>query len=726
MNWKKTVCLLITLCLLFSVLLPPVSAAAATVSDTEKVYFYNMAGNGAGDGDLMIVQSAGHFGLIDTGHRYADTIEDADGTVYTAESSRNLSCQVPYKSGRDAAQYMIDALGITHLDFIIGTHAHSDHIGGVPEIAALTFTDENGEERHLVDENTVYLYKQYQHINDVQDDYAITNRRVVDEKGTVSTVSWHNQAYAYQAVHAMEEQGCAVAELSGGNHISDNNQIMADYSGVVDAINSVDGLSEARYYRGIVNNYYDDFVIFHMGRLSIRLYNLFLTDTELDDNVNSLVTVVTDGSTKVVCLADINVENRTEQKLAQEIYDDVGTADLVKAAHHGAVRGSNSRGMLEALEPKNMVVTRSKDNVVGSNGRGAFSAAMVYARSHYDTTFYELGASDFGLVAAFSKGKLHFYNMTETGSFTLAQKCISKLIPVNGWSHWTVELGDPDVEELCYLHDGVQIPHWYSEDNEIWYYIDEYSQRQYGWQQLNGSYYYLATDEFMGVPRGAMVTGWQFINASWYYFGSDGKLASGWTETEEGWYYFNTDNTYLKNGWKKLSGSWYYFNANGVLQTGWLKLGGKQYYLDEKGRMQTGWLRLNGDWYFFGANGAMATGWQQIGRQWYYFKGTGKMTTSWQQVGGKWYFFNGSGAMVTDWKKISDKWYYFNANGAMHTGWMQDGSWYYFTASGAMKTDWLLQNGKWYFFDGSGAMVVGTYTISGKQYTFNTSGVWTK
>lgn len=755
MQYKKSVSILIALCLLLTVLLPTVSALAdeqgSGFQNAERVYFYNMAGNNAGEGDFIIVESGGHFGLIDAGHRFADTIEDADGTVYTAESSRNLSSQIPYKNGRDAAQYMIDSLGITHLDFIIGTHAHSDHIGGVPEIAALTVNDEeDGEPQYLVDENTVYLYKSYQHINDVQDDDAIQNRKVIDAAGTVRTNSWHNQAYVYQAVNAMEKRGCAVAELSNDIHIQSGTQPTADYSGVVQAINSVEGLSGARYYRGAVNDYYDDFVIFYMGKLSIRLYNLFLTDTVTDDNVNSLVTVVTDGSTKVVSLADINVENRTEQKLAKAIYDDVGTADLVKAAHHGAVRGSNSRGMLEYLQPQNMVVTRSKDYVVGSNGRGSFSAAMVYARNHYNTKFYEVGASDFGVVAEFAKGKIQFYNLTGNGSNTMlasADSCLSQLIPVNGWSHWTVELGDPDTEELCYLRNGVQVAEWYTEDNVIWYYINEYSQYQYGWQYINGSYYYFATDEFMGVPRGAMVTGWQFINAVWYYFGDNGKLAKGWTETEEGWYYFNSDNTYLKNGWHKVSGSWYYFNANGVLQTGWLKLGSKQYYLDSTGKMQTGWLRQNGFWYYLETDGVMVTGWKKISGSWYYFRADGKMTTLWQKSGGKWYYFKTDGVMATGWIKDGNSWYYFKSDGAMQTGWLQDGNswyyfdasgamktewmksggkWYYFDASGAMKTGWLQLNGKWYYFEASGAMVTGTKTISGKQYTFNTSGVWTK
>lgn len=105
---------------------------ATTVIDLpqgNRVHFYNIAG-GAYNGDCIFVESDGHWGMIDTGHRYQDTIEDSDGMIYDAPRSRGLSSQTPYKYGKAAMEFMIKTFGITHLDFIIGTHAHSDHIGG--------------------------------------------------------------------------------------------------------------------------------------------------------------------------------------------------------------------------------------------------------------------------------------------------------------------------------------------------------------------------------------------------------------------------------------------------------------------------------------------------------------------------------------------------------------------------------------------------------------------
>ena len=672
-------------------------AFPATAAEEEKpdamadcIYFYNIGGNGAGSGDFILVSSQGRYGLIDTGHRKTDTIEDEDGTVYSCPQSRNLSCQISFKNGEDAMRYFTETLGITHLDFIIGTHAHSDHIGGVPEIAALTTTDENGDTFPLVDENTVYFYKNYHHINEVQDDLGTIRTRSEDyEDHTVTTGSWHNQAYAYHAVQAVEKQGGVTAELSHDVFVSNGVEPLADFSDVTAAVNAVSGLKDARYYRGKAANYYDDFLSFRMGNLTIRLYNLFCTETTLDDNVNSIVAAISDGNSKFVSLADINVENKTEQKLAKEIYEDIGTVDLLKVAHHGTVQGSNSREMLDYFRPKYAVATRSRDYAYGTNGRGSYSAAVMYAKKNFGTTFYEAGASEFALAASFTDEGFTFANLTGSGeaaALTSAQNCVATFIPVNGWSHWTVEWGSVTTEELYYFRGGEAIANWY-EENGYYYYIDANAQYCYGWQYIDGKTYYLAPVATSAYPRGAMYTGWNNIGSTYYYFNSDGTLADGWTQIGDNWFYFTDGSHYLTEKWFKSGGKWYYFDFLGNMVTGWQKIGGKWYYMGTDGAMCTGWQKADGSWYYLGTDGVMTTGWQKIGSSWYYLNASGVMQTGWVKSGGKWYYFAASGKMQTGWQKIDAKWYYFDKNGAMQTGKVK---------------------------------------IGGKEFTFTASGVWVK
>ena len=83
---------------------PPGSQAlAASGSEGQdlRVHFIDV-----GQGDSILVQSEGHFMLIDAGeNNQADTV----------------------------IRYLQQA-GVTELDYVIGTHPHSDHIGGLDKV----------------------------------------------------------------------------------------------------------------------------------------------------------------------------------------------------------------------------------------------------------------------------------------------------------------------------------------------------------------------------------------------------------------------------------------------------------------------------------------------------------------------------------------------------------------------------------------------------------------
>ena len=117
----------------------------AHAAGSDRIYYFNMDDNGL-EGSMMLVETNGHWGLVDAGHRYATTIQDRNGATY-ATNVNGLSSQVYCRNGRDVANYMINNLGIKHLDFIVGTHAHSDHVGGIPEVAAASFKDSAGRTR---------------------------------------------------------------------------------------------------------------------------------------------------------------------------------------------------------------------------------------------------------------------------------------------------------------------------------------------------------------------------------------------------------------------------------------------------------------------------------------------------------------------------------------------------------------------------------------------------
>lgn len=168
-----------------------------------------------------------------------------------------------------------------------------------------------------------------------------------------------------------------------------------------------------------------------------------------------------------------------------------------------------------------------------------------------------------------------------------------------------------------------------------------------------------------------------------------------------------------------------------VKKNGFVEEGGKTYYYIND-ILQLGWQKIDNVWYYFGSDGAMATKkWVAYKGAWYYFNADGTMATNkWVSYKNDWYYFGSDGAMVTSkWVSYKGNWYYFNADGVMVTNkWIAyKGDWYYFNADGVMVTSkWIQYKNDWYYFNASGIMVTGTQTIGGRQYTFNSSGVWVK
>ena len=95
-----------------------------------------------GRSDSILIEQNGKFGLIDASRRYtlATDVVESSGYGGTKKPNGSVKAVVNY----------LNHLGVTHLDFVLATHAHTDHIGGMPQIAY-----------HFVDKRTKFLYKKY-------------------------------------------------------------------------------------------------------------------------------------------------------------------------------------------------------------------------------------------------------------------------------------------------------------------------------------------------------------------------------------------------------------------------------------------------------------------------------------------------------------------------------------------------------------------------------------
>ena len=148
MKYRRGMLLFLAAAMLFSLLSPAAARAEAEEEEMRvraNVYFLNVSTNRL-SGECILIEADGHWGLIDGGHRAQTAIQDADGTAYPCTYRDTLSCQAAGKFGEDLARYMVESLGVRHLDFILATHSHSDHIGGLPAIANYRFWAENGQQ----------------------------------------------------------------------------------------------------------------------------------------------------------------------------------------------------------------------------------------------------------------------------------------------------------------------------------------------------------------------------------------------------------------------------------------------------------------------------------------------------------------------------------------------------------------------------------------------------
>ena len=290
-----------------------------------------------------------------------------------------------------------------------------------------------------------------------------------------------------------------------------------------------------------------------------------------------------------------------------------------------------------------------------------------------------------------------------------------------------------------------------------------------GWQEWQGSKYYLNSDGTMRSNewrlddtgkirylcswggayknRSAKINGrsytfnssadvtntqWIAMDGTWK-LAKDGRIATGWQTWENNLYYLNSDGSMKANEAFTDGGKLYFFRSwGGAYKNCWYTSGGKKYYLhDNSAAYQNEWLKADGKWYYFQSDSTMATNtwidsyyvdasgvwipnkekptdkWITSGnRKWYRHADGSYTKNDWELINGKYYRFDNEGWMVTGWKKINDIWYYMDKT----TGERYGEGWH-----------WI--DGNCYYMNANGEMAADTW-IDG--YYVDASGKWIK
>ena len=668
-----------------------VNADTITAGSGNRIHFINTKAKSGSD--AILLESNGHYALIDMGEDY----DFPDGSDPRYPSRWGISMR-NYQVLEDRLIRHLDQIGVKKLDFILGTHVHSDHIGGADEIL----------NRYQV--GKFYLKK-----------YS-------DDRITANWGLWDNLFNYDNALRAAQKRGVT-----------------------------------------LIQNITDEDSHFKLGDMDIQLYNYKNEyDAEgnlkkvLDDNSNSIVSVVTVAGKRIYLGGDLDNAEGAEDKLGPVI----GKVDMMKWNHHYDATISNTINFLENLSPKMIIQTTGGDINVASTREYLQKKNIQVLRASsqtQDATVFDISDSGFANVSNlfpdipvvdekwYQEGGYWKYRLAD-GEMAIGWKEIGGAtyffngkgqMQAGSWLHLNDDWGENAKGNDYYLNSNgkMQTGGWFKLEGS-WYYIQSNGARRFSeLSEIGGKKYLFAEDgkmltghqvfngkKMFFADSGALQTAgkpstWQKISSDWYFYDEDGLRTVGKKNINGTTYYFNQEGV-MQTGWAFIDGHWNYFANSGAMQTGWIKDQDTWYYLDKDGIMLTGKQEINGSRYYLNASGAMQTGWKWLENNWYYYANSGAMKTGWIKDNEKWYYLNQDGIMQTGKQEINGSRYYLNTSGAMQTGWQWlDKHWRYYADSGAMKTGWLKEQGTWYYLeDQEGIMLVGFQQVDGKQYYFSASG----
>ena len=729
-----------------------VDADTISAGSGNRIHFINTKAKSGSD--AILLESNGHYALIDMGEDY----DFPDGSDPRYPSRWGISMR-NNQVLEDRLIRHLDQIGVKKLDFILGTHVHSDHIGGADEILNRYQVDKFYLKKYSDDRITSHwglwdnLFNYDNALRAAQKRGVTLIQNITDEDSHFKLGDMDIQLYNYKNEYDADGNLKRVRDDNSNSIVSvvtvagkriylggdlDNAEGAEDKLGPV--IGKVDMMKWNHHYDATISN-----TINFLENLSPKM---IIQTTGGDINVASTREYLQKKNIQVLHAAsqtqdatvfDIsdkgfsNVSNTfpdipvVDEKWYQEDgYWKYRLTDGEMAIGWREIGGAtyffNGKGQMQAgrwLHLNDDWGENAKGNDYYLNQNGKMQTGGWFK---LDDSWYYIQ----------SNGARRFSELSEIGGkkylFAADGKMLTGHQVYNGKKMFFSESGA--------LQAAGKPSTWQKIDSD-WYFYDEDGLKTVGKKNINGSTYYFNQE-------GVMQTGWTFVDGHWNYFASSGAMKTGWVKDQETWYYLDKDGIML-TGRQDINGVRYYLNASGAMQTGWAFVDGHWNYFASSGVMKTGWVKDQETWYYLDKDGIMLTGNQDINGVRYYLNASGAMQTGWAFVDGHWNYFASSGVMKTGWLKDNESWYYldpetgimavgskeidgknyfFKSSGIMQVGWQwSNDSWHYYATSGAVQTGWLKDGDAWYYLEGKeGIMLVGLHQVDGKQYYFSRSG----
>lgn len=499
----------------------------AQESSGNKIHFINVQEGGS---DAIILESNGHFAMVDTGEDY-DFPDGSDSRYPWREG-----IETSYKHVlTDRVFRRLKELGVQKLDFILVTHTHSDHIGNVDELLSTYPVDR------------VYLKK--------YSDNRITN----------SERLWDN-LYGYDKVlQTASEKGVSVIQniTQGDAHFQFgdmdielyNYENETDSSGELKKIwddNSNSLISVVKvngkkiYLGGDLDNVHgaEDKYGPLIGKVDLMKFNHHL-DTKKSNTKNF-------------------IKNLSPEIIVQTSSSPIGSYDSGQEINREYISWLESMGIQHinaaSKDYDATVFDIRQDGLVNisTSYKPIPSFQAGWHKSSYGNWWYQAPDSTGEYAVGWNEIKGEWYYFNQTG-----------ILLQNQWKKWN--------NRWFYLTDsGVAAKNW-KKIAGIWYYLDVDGSMKTGWLQYKGQWYYFA-------PSGEMKTGWVKDKEAWYYMDSTGIMKTGEIEVA-GHHYYLEESGAMKQGWLKKANDWYFYKTDGSRAIGWIKDKDKWYFLKENGQL---------------------------------------------------------------------------------------------------------------------------------------------
>ena len=645
---KKILSLFLTLVLLFTVFscVQPTKAASDKVLNIHAIYLKKPDGTG-GEGDAVLVESDGHYLLMDAGMGYYPYV-DNESTVKENDVSQ---CIMDY----------LDSIGVTSFDIYV-SHIHNDHFGGIYNIV----------KSKKYDIGTIYVPAQ-----------TIAN-------------SAQDHGFVYRFVFPY---------IVDGEYMNrDENYDLVDY---YDGINIV-YLAPSTINCG--DETVTDSFTFGSASVQIvgpvRLCtSTLLPDAKTDqlENNNSLCAVITSGNNKFVTMGDALEFEETD--LANK-YKGTSTleADVFKEDHHGYAKtgnyATNIEEILAVIKPK---YAFCQNKAVQSNVtvprivRRYGENCDIYAEGK--TIVYNLITKADSTTTVKRTFCGHFFDdkeitvtkiSTDMEKHTLKVFCpeCKKTVTATEGHIWNSDGKCTVCGYQCshtYVNDAGETKNNYSSVDQCCLNCRMHCKHEEWWATVDGhpgyekckTCYLLCNHAKLNsdgrcAECGKMCNGFVTEGENTYYYENGAAVKSVLKTIDGKKYYFASNGVMFKKRLASIDSKKYYFGADGAAYTSRLiSVSGKKYYMGKDGVAYKSRLAsVSGKKYYFGGDCAAVTSkliWVD-GKKYYMGKDGVAYKSKLISVSGKKYYIGKDCiAYKSKFASLSGKKYYFGSDCVMYT-----------------------------------------------------------